>query len=53
MHLTTYTYYFASKYPYLSITSQRDSLVGKEKATKIEGSDNSGLLNFNLSNIAR
>jgi len=28
-------------YPYLSITSQDDSIVGKEKAVKIEGSDNS------------
>ena len=28
-------------YPYLSITSQDDSIVGKETAVKIEGSDNS------------
>jgi hypothetical protein len=35
--LTSYIEYFASKYPYLSITSQHDTIVGKEKAIKIEG----------------
>jgi len=42
--LTTYIKYLASKYPYLNITSQQDSIVGKEKAVKIEGSDNSGTI---------
>jgi len=39
--LTTYVKYFANKYPYLSIISKHDSMVGKEKAVKIEGNDNS------------
>lgn len=42
--LPTYIEYFATKYPYLSITSAHDSIVGKEKAVKIEGSDNSSVI---------
>lgn len=40
--LTAYIEYFANKYLYLSIISEKDSIVGSENATKIEGIDNSG-----------